>query len=316
MVKRKVAVVALVVALSGCAVVPPNVATPSPTPSPSIEVSEIVVTPTEIPSPAVEPTQEHKASLDVAPGSELAGMVLNEGANEVPSRGGATLGPTKQGPLSGRTIVVDPGHQGQNPPAVNSKQVPAGGGKTKPCQASGTSSVDGYPEHKLTWAVGVKVVGLLRANGATVILTRANDTGSGPCVDERAAIVNRAKADLLLSIHGDGANGATQRGFHVIVSGASAGGAGLQARSMALARSFVAAYESRTGLPSSNYVGGGTGIHVRTDIAGVNLLQTTPGIMVEMGNLRNATDWNQLKQESVQQKIAESYLSAALDILR
>ena len=45
----------------------------------------------------------------------------------------------------------------------------------------------------------------LETLGATVALTRDADAGWGPCIDERAAIANWVGADLLLSLHADGA---------------------------------------------------------------------------------------------------------------
>ena len=45
---------------------------------------------------------------------------------------------------------------------------------------------------------------LFVAEGATVVLTRTSNTGVGPCVTERAAIGNRARADAAISIHADG----------------------------------------------------------------------------------------------------------------
>ncbi len=253
-------------------------------------------------------------SSTIATQDALRGMVVPAGAMETPSRGGATLAPTVSGRLDGRTIVVDPGHSGAYSAAIGNKPVPAGDGATKACNTSGTDAIDGTPEHAVTWAVGVRVVGLLRAQGANVILTRPNDAGMGPCVDERAAIVNRNKADLLLSIHGDGADVASARGYHVIVSSRMAGGSALQERSLSVARSLVGEL-ARTGLPRSTYVGDGTGIDQRSDIAGVNLLSSAPGVMLEMGNLRSAADWGVLKTPQGQDAVASSLAAAAQDAL-
>jgi N-acetylmuramoyl-L-alanine amidase len=46
-------------------------------------------------------------------------------------------------------------------------------------------------------------------------MTRTDNNGVGPCIDERAAIGNRAHAAVGVSIHADGGP-VTGRGFHVI----------------------------------------------------------------------------------------------------
>jgi len=236
-------------------------------------------------------------------------------ASERPSRGGARLAPTASGPLVGRVIVVDPGHNGVAVPSILHRPVPQGGGATKACNTTGTEALDGTPEHALTWAVGVRLTGLLRAEGATVVLTRPDDAGVGPCVDERAAIANRAGADLVLSVHGDGADVAGARGFHVIVSDAMAGGPALERASRTAASALVAEFDARTPLPRSTYLGGGTGIDARADIAGLNLLTGCPGVMLEMGNLRNAADWAYLGTDAGRAQVAAALAAAAGRVL-
>ena len=221
------------------------------------------------------------------------------------------LAPTASGPLSGRTILVDPGHNGVVVPAINDRPVPAGDGQTKACNTSGTEARDGTGEHEVNWAIGVRLVGLLRARGATVLLTRANEAGVGPCVDERAAIANRGGVDLVLSIHGDGADVASARGFHVIVSTTMAGGAGLEARSADAAGVLVSEFDRWGWLPRSTYIGGGTGIDRRTDIAGLNLLTGAPGVMLEMGNLRDPDDWAVLRTDAARAAIAQALAATA-----
>lgn len=261
------------------------------------------------PSATTSPTGAPVATL-LASGA-LSGMRPAAGAKAVPSRGGAELPPTAAGSLSGRVIVVDPGHNGVYRAAVNLRQVPAGNGGSKACNSSGTASLTGVAEHTLTWRIALRLVALLRAEGASVLLTRPDDAGIGPCVDERAKIANRARADLLLSIHGDGNTKATARGFHVIVSSTMAGGKTLTVKSKTVAGTLVGELGRRTGLPRSNYIGGGTGLSVRRDIAGLNLLSRTPGVMAEVGNLRNRADWKLLAQADTQQRIATALAATA-----
>ena len=304
--------------LAGCQAGPAPIATPvqPSTPVPAKRTTAASTSPQPKPTSATPATQATQATTapPVATSGALAGMVPAPGAYGRPITGGVTLAPTASGHLSGKKIVVDPGHNGTFISAIQNKLVPAGNGQTKACNTTGTESADGTPEHKTTWAIGVRLVGLLRAQGATVLLTRPDDAGVGPCVDERAAIANRNNADLVLSIHGDGNYASSARGFHVIVSSTMAGGSALEAKSLAAAKVLVGELD-HTDIPRSNYIGSGTGIAPRTDIAGVNLLQTSPGVMLEMGNLRNASDWAVLKTSAGQDAIARAFASAAVKIL-
>ena len=54
------------------------------------------------------------------------------------------------GSIAGMIVFLDPGHNGANDASI-SRQVPTGRGGTKDCQASGTTTNDGYPEHSFTW---------------------------------------------------------------------------------------------------------------------------------------------------------------------
>ena len=283
---------------------------PSPDPTDTATAGPSPTTTADAPSTATPATPSGSAT----PGPPLAGMVAAAGAYNKPSTGGAKLAPTASGPLSGRTIEVDPGHNGVVVSSIDNALVPAGNGQKKACNTSGTEAVDGTAEHVLTWAIGVRLVGMLRAQGATVVLTRPSDGGVGPCVNERAAIANRQGVDLVLSIHGDGAFSSTARGFHVIVSTAMADSS-LEAPSVAVGKTLVAQLERLTPLPRSTYVGDGTGLLRRDDIAGVNLLTGAPGVMLEVGNLRNASDWAFLKTDSGKDAIAGALAATAVETL-
>ncbi|MCH8611996.1 N-acetylmuramoyl-L-alanine amidase [Arsenicicoccus dermatophilus] len=203
----------------------------------------------------------------------------------------APVAATRPRPLAGTTIVVDPGHNGGNaahPRALNRK-VYAGNGIWKPCNTTGTRTVRGYPEHAQVWDVATRLAAVLRAQGARVVLTRASDRGFGPCIDQRAAIGNRARATLVVSIHDDGNVSRRARGFHVIHSTRMVGGTVAQQRSARLAVAVRDAFQRGTGMPRSTYLGRGTALTPRTDIGGLNLSRV-PAIMVEAGNMRHPTD--------------------------
>lgn len=207
--------------------------------------------------------------------AELAGLVLVASA-----------------PLAGTTIVIDPGHQLGNvnfPQEVN-RLVPAGGFK-KPCNTTGSATNGGYPEATFAWDVSRMLRSSLKSLGATVVMTRTSNRQDrwGPCVDVRGRAGNRIDADLKVSVHGDGSYTAGARGFHVIAPADRAPWTSdIHKPSLRLAR------DVRTGLlatdfPVANYIAGGDGLDVRSDLGTLNL-SDVPTVMVELGNMRNAAE--------------------------
>ena len=89
-------------------------------------------------------------------------------------------------PLAGDMIVLDPGHDGGNAthPAIINQLVNVIT-EQKACDTVGAETDAGYPEHAFTFDVAIRLAGLLRMDGATVVLTRQTDSGVGPCVTER-----------------------------------------------------------------------------------------------------------------------------------
>ncbi|WP_084472457.1 N-acetylmuramoyl-L-alanine amidase [Nocardia alba] len=191
-------------------------------------------------------------------------------------------------PTVNRTVVLDPGHNGGNaahPDQINAP-VPDGRGATKACNTTGTSAASGYTEHEFTWDVTLRVRDLLAARGVRVLLTRTDDAGVGPCVDERAAIANRAGADAVVSIHADGNTGAGAHGFHIAYAEPALNPVQAEAGTR-LATALRDAMVSGGAVPST-YVGS-AGLNPRADLAGLNLAER-PSALVECGNMRSATD--------------------------
>jgi N-acetylmuramoyl-L-alanine amidase len=186
--------------------------------------------------------------------------------------------------LSGTTVVLDPGHNGASAAhqADIDRPVPNGRGGTKACNTTGTSTDSGYPEHAFTWDVALRVRDALTGHGVRVLLTRPDDVGVGPCVNDRAAIANRSGADAVVSIHADGA-AAIGHGFHVAYSDPPLND-NQGAPSVALAKALAKALRNEHFSPA-NYVGSG-GLNPRADLAGLNLAQI-PAVLVECANMRN-----------------------------
>lgn len=205
------------------------------------------------------------------------------------------------GSLAGRTIVVDPGHNGANGRHLQeiNAQVDAGGFR-KACNTTGTSEA-GVTESAVNWAIGQAVAERLRAAGATVVLTRTDDTGWGPCIDERGRLAGSSGADLLVSIHADGA--ASGHGFHVITPGAVPGYTdGIVEPSRELAGDIRDALVA-DGFPVSTYAGS-NGIHVRTDLGTLNQARV-PAVMLELGNMHDPSDFALLSGPEGQARYAD-----------
>ncbi|WP_425301405.1 N-acetylmuramoyl-L-alanine amidase [Nocardia cyriacigeorgica] len=193
--------------------------------------------------------------------------------------------------LAGRTVFLDPGHQGPNHTENLSRQVSDGRGGTKDCQTTGMTTVNGVAEHTINWNVAQLVKTSLESLGARVVLSRQDDSGWGGCIDERAAAANASGAAVAVSIHADGAP-AQYRGFHVIVPQLPIPDAKAdQVQStagLAASKAMRDAYLS-SGFPAANYAGVVDGLQTRADVAGP-ALTTVPDVFIEMGNGANPED--------------------------
>ncbi|MEP6665357.1 MAG: N-acetylmuramoyl-L-alanine amidase [Nocardioidaceae bacterium] len=208
--------------------------------------------------------------------------------------------------LTGRVVVIDPGHNGGNAshPAIVNRTVYAGNGYYKPCNTVGTATNTGYSEHALNWNVAKRVRAILVARGATVVMTRPSDTGVGPCINKRAAIGNDYLASAVVSIHADGGP-STGRGFHVIQPGTSLAGSAMVGASHRLALKLRASFKAESGFPYATYTAGGDGLATRRDLGGLNLSRR-PAVFIECANMRNATDARILKSDAGRARIARS----------
>jgi N-acetylmuramoyl-L-alanine amidase len=211
--------------------------------------------------------------------------------------------------IAGMVVFIDPGHNGSNDASI-SRQVPTGRGGTKDCQASGTSTNGGYPEHTFTWDTALRVRAELNALGVRTAMSRGNDTGLGPCVDARANAANALHPNAILSIHADGGP-PSGRGFHVNYSApplnqAQAGPSVQYARIM---RDQLQA----SGIPPANYIGQ-DGLYGRSDLAGLNLAQY-PSILVECGNMKNPVDSALMESAEGRQKYADALVRGVAGFL-
>jgi N-acetylmuramoyl-L-alanine amidase len=210
------------------------------------------------------------------------------------------------GSLDGRTIAIDPGHNGDNrnhPERIN-RQVDAGGGVRKACDTTGAQTDDGrLTESRLNFDVATRLRKRLESRGARVVMTRTNDRGVGPCITQRAKIGNDARADVAISVHADGGPPGG-RGFHVIYPKPIRGlNEAIVGPSRAFALDLRAALR-RAGVRDANYIGR-RGLSQRGDLGGLNLSKV-PKVFVEMGNMRNASDARRFKRASYRARLADA----------
>jgi N-acetylmuramoyl-L-alanine amidase len=232
--------------------------------------------------------------------------------------GGAPfLGSVSVPPLVGEVVTIDPGHDGGNgsdPGAIG--QPIDGGGFTEPCDTTGTEDASGYTEHAFNFDVATRLAAVLDAGGATVVLTRTNDTGVGPCVNTRAAIGNAAGSDAAVSIHGDGGP-VTGSGFSIdvplpVISTISDNRA-IVAPSGQLGTEVRDRFLADTGLHVADYTGV-DGIVPRSDLGGLNL-STVPKILIECGNMQNPGDASLMENAGWRQRAAQGLADGITDFL-
>ncbi|MFW0792476.1 N-acetylmuramoyl-L-alanine amidase [Gordonia sp. CPCC 205515] len=253
------------------------------------------------------------SALTVATGSATVATLTAPTAAAAPAPAGTAL--------LGKTIFLDPGHQGSAAGHALNAQVPDGRGGKKDCQTTGATAVTGVPEHTINWEVVQLVKAGLESQGARVQLSRPDDTGWGGCVDQRAAAASKSGAAVSVSIHADSTaagSDAGKKGFHMIVPtlpipnatvNRVQGGDGRKASSL-MRDAFV-----KAGFPPANYAGVNNGIQTRPDIAAVNLT-TVPAVFIEMGNLSNPVEAKSLSAKDGQLKYAMAITDGILNFVR
>jgi N-acetylmuramoyl-L-alanine amidase len=241
----------------------------------------------------------------VSTGSPAPGSSRSPGASLTPGLGAK--------PLAGKIVGIDPGHNGLNgtDPAFINHQI-WNGREMENCNTTGTATAGGYTEALFNWNVGHYLAVDLRKLGAKIVLTRKNNDGVGPCVNTRSFILNRAHADVAISIHADG--GPTWgRGFTVLDPVADGPNDKVIASSDRFGRFVHQAMIAGTPFAPANYYGH-DGYQPRDDLAGENLTKV-PKVLIECGNMPNPTDAALLTSPAVQRKIARALEAAIVRFL-
>jgi N-acetylmuramoyl-L-alanine amidase len=216
-------------------------------------------------------------------------------------------------PLAGKIVGIDPGHDGGNftHPSEIGAQIWNGTG-WEDCDTTGTATDAGYTEAQFNFNVALYLRADLLRDGARVVMTRTSNDGVGPCVTTRSKIIDDAHADVAVDIHADGA-APSGRGFTILEPVADGPNDGVIAASARFGDDVRQALLAGTPMPESDY-DGVDGILPRDDLAGLNLT-TVPKVLIECGNMRNATDAALLVTSGFQQKVALALTAAIVRFL-
>ena len=235
------------------------------------------------------------------------------GTGAPPSSSPAASPSQPRKPLAGVIVGIDPGHNGLNgtDPAYLNRLI-WNGRQWETCDTTGTETDAGYTEALFNFRVAMFLRTRLLRDGARVMLTRTTNQGVGPCVNRRAQIINRSHASVAVDIHADGGPPAG-RGFAVLEPVADGPNNHVIAASARFGRDIRSALLTRTAMPVSTY-DGVNGLVQRNDLAGLNLTRV-PKILIECGNMRNATDAALLTSTLFQRRLARAFEAAIIRFL-
>lgn len=217
------------------------------------------------------------------------------------------------GRLAGMSVGIDPGHNGAN--ATHYSYIDRliwNGREKETCDTAGTQTAGGYTEAQFNFHVAMFLRADLLRDGARVVMTRTNNHGFGPCVTRRAQVLNRNHVNVAIDIHADGGP-PSGRGFAILEPVPDGSNDKVIAASESFGRDVRWAFLRYTGIPLSTY-DGINGVTHRSDLAGLNLT-SVPKVLIECGNMRNATDAALLVSTTSQQRIARALEAAIIRFL-
>jgi N-acetylmuramoyl-L-alanine amidase len=205
-------------------------------------------------------------------------------------------------PLEGVVVAIDPGHNGANATSPETRRPVDAGGLVKACNSTGAVAADGTTESAYAWDVAVALAEALAERGATTPMTRDDDDGWGPCVDDRGRFGAEQGADLTVSLHADGAGAhGRDRGFHVIRPGRLEGWTDDVADDSAQLADALRDALVDAGFEPSTYRGV-DGIDVRTDLGTLNW-SDVPVTLVETHNMHDPVEGPAHRTSAVQDRL-------------
>lgn len=208
--------------------------------------------------------------------------------------------------LTGKVIVIDPGHAASPDPGM--EPIGPGSSQMKVKDPGGTSGVSsGVREADVNLAISTYLKSELEAEGARVVMTREGDTFSGGN-RERAQMANNAGAALLIRIHCDGA---TNPGTHGASTLYPASVTGWTDDIYEPSRRAAAAVQSSLAV---NLGAADNGTVERSDMTGFNW-SDVPVILVEVGFMTNPDEDRKLNTPGYQRQAARAMMLGIRDFL-
>lgn len=242
-------------------------------------------------SVALQATAATSAGPSQTQPAASASVTPSAKAEATPSAADAP-GPASSGqPLYGVIIGLDPGHQakednGLEPVAPGSKEM-------KPKVSSGTQGVKSrVEEHVVNLNVALKLRDMLKAAGATVVMTRttANVDISNK---ERAQLFNEKKVDLGIRIHCNGIDDESVHGAFMLIPKSNP----FEAECKKAAQLIIDSYTKETGIKELE-------TEVRSDQTGFNWCDR-PIVNIEMGHMSNPAEDMKITDEDFQTTMAQ-----------
>ena len=192
--------------------------------------------------------------------------------------------------LGMKTIMIDAGHGGSDPGAVNGA----------------------HKEKVYTLQIAKRLQTQLEKLGFRVIMTRTGDTY--PTLQDRAALCKKYKPDLYISIHCNSATSKTPAGIEtyraVPVGGTETKGSKVKTAKQSAneydANSSRLAYEIQKGMVAAT---GGTDRGTRHQAIYVIGNATCPAVLVEVGYLSNTSELKKIISAEYQNKIVSGILA-------
>lgn len=222
-------------------------------------------------------------------GGELA-LVVRTGAQGVVT---SASGKSKRKKVY--VVCIDPGHQthsdsGPEPIGPRAKKV-------KPRSTGGTTgAVTKVPEYEVTLQIAMNLKAQLEARGVKVIMTRTvNDVLLSNA--ERAAVANKAKADLFVRLHCNGNPRTDVSGVCTLYPAKRGWTKKLAAPSRRAALAIQGRVVDRTQAVDR-------GVSARTDQAGFNWSKV-PSVLVDCGFMSNPVEDRLLVSPHYQDKLGE-----------
>ncbi len=199
-------------------------------------------------------------------------------------------------PLRGFVVCVDPGHSSET--------------------SRGTASRDGkLTELHVNWVVAQRLIALLRADGATVVSTKAYE-GQVVTNRRRAEIANAVQAKLFLRLHCDSGEQSGLATYYPDRQGTRFGVTGPSPAVMAASRQAAEIFQPAVivalhgALRDAGIKGDSqTGVGSKQGALTGSIFSHVPALTVEMCVLTNAHDYKFIRLQAGQEQMAQALLA-------